>query len=79
MIFFLGIDLSKTVLASGQMLEEEIIEMFDSKEQAENSSFYHTKTLYSYIGPDWDSSFDFEKITTGKVIIQGISFRSVAF
>ena len=51
------------------MLEEEIIEMFDSKEQAENSSFYHTETLYSYIGPDWDSSFDFEKITTGKVII----------
>ena len=69
MIFFLGIDLSKIVLASGQMLEEEIIEMFDSKEQAENSSFYHTKTLYSYIGPDWDSYFDFEKITTGKVII----------
>ena len=51
------------------MSEEEIIEIFDSKEQAENSSFYHTKTLYSYIGPDWYSSFDFEKITSGKVII----------
>jgi hypothetical protein len=51
------------------MSEEEIIEMFDSKEQAENSSFYQTKFLYSYIGPDWIGSFDFEKITSGKVII----------